>query len=130
SAARYRGLGVDVFIGEGRFSGRDTIEVGGQTLRWRRAAIATGTRAAAPPIPGLAESGYLTNETVFSLSALPARIIVIGGGPVGCELAQALRRFGSQVAILEATPTIMPQEDADAVRILKDSLSREGIEIL
>jgi len=130
SAARYRGLGVDVFIGEGRFSGRDTIDVAGQTLRWRRAAITTGTRAAAPPIPGLAEAGYLTNETVFSLSALPARLIVIGGGPVGCELAQALRRFGSQVTILEAMPTIMPQEDPDAVRILKDSLAREGIEIL
>ncbi len=130
SAARYRGLGVDVFIGEGRFAGRDTVEVGGQTLRWRRAAIATGTRAAAPPIPGLAEAGYLTNETVFSLTALPARVIVIGGGPVGCELAQALRRFGSQVTILEVAPRIMPQEDPDAVRILKDSLTREGIEIL
>jgi pyruvate/2-oxoglutarate dehydrogenase complex dihydrolipoamide dehydrogenase (E3) component len=130
SAARYRGLGVDVFIGEGRFSGRDTIDVNGQTLHWRRAAIATGTRAAAPPIPGLAEAGYLTNETVFSLTALPARLIVIGGGPVGCELAQAFRRFGSQVTILEAAPAIMPQEDPDAVRVVKDALSREGIEIL
>ncbi len=130
SAARYRGLGVDVFIGEGRFAGRDTIEVAGQTLRWRRAAIATGTRAVAPPIPGLAEAGYLTNETVFSLSALPARLIVIGGGPVGCELAQAFGRFGSQVTILEAAPTIMPQEDPDAVRILRNSLARDGIEIL
>jgi pyruvate/2-oxoglutarate dehydrogenase complex dihydrolipoamide dehydrogenase (E3) component len=97
SAARYRDLGVDVFIGEGRFSGPDTVAVAGRTLRLRRGAIATGTRAAAPPIPGLAESGYLTNETVFSLTALPARLIVIGGGAVGCELAQAFGRFGSRV---------------------------------
>lgn len=129
SAARYRDLGVDVFIGEGRFSGPDTIEVAGHTLRWRRAAIATGTRAAAPPIPGLAEAGFLTNETIFSLTALPHRLVVIGGGPVGCELAQAFRRFGAQVTLLEMAPTIMPQEDPDAVRLLKDSLLHDGIDI-
>jgi pyruvate/2-oxoglutarate dehydrogenase complex dihydrolipoamide dehydrogenase (E3) component len=129
SAARYRDLGVDVFIGTGRFSGRHSIEVGGHTLRMRRAAIATGTRAAAPPIPGLAAAGFLTNETVFSLTTLPRRLIIIGGGPVGCELAQAFGRFGSQVALLEMAPTIMPQEDPDAVRILKDSLSRAGIDV-
>ena len=129
SAARFRNLGVDVFIGEGRFSGRDAIEVAGRTLRWRRAAIATGTRAAAPSIPGLDAAGFLTNETVFSLTALPHRLIVIGGGPVGCELAQAFRRFGSRVTLLEMAPTIMPQEDPDAVRILKDSLLRDGIDV-
>ena len=74
----------------------------------RRAAIATGTRAAAPPIPGLAAAGFLTNETVFALTTLPRRLIIIGGGPVGCELAQAFGCFGSQVALLEMTPTIMP----------------------
>ena len=108
---------------------RDAIEVAGRTLRWRRAAIATGTRAAAPPIPGLDAAGFLTNETVFSLTALPHRLIVIGGGPVGCELAQAFRRFGSQVTLLEMVPTIMPQEDPDAIRILKDSLLRDGIDV-
>ncbi len=129
SAARFRNLGVDVFIGEGRFSGPDAIEVAGRTLRWRRAAIATGTHAAAPSIPGLDAAGFLTNETVFSLTALPHRLIVIGGGPVGCELAQAFRRFGSLVTLLEMAPTIMPQEDPDAVRILKDSLLRDGIDV-
>jgi pyruvate/2-oxoglutarate dehydrogenase complex dihydrolipoamide dehydrogenase (E3) component len=129
SAARFRDLGVDVFVGEGRFSGPHTIEVAGRTLRWRHAAIATGTRAAAPPIPGLDAAGFLTNETVFSLTALPRRLVVIGGGPVGCELAQAFRRFGSNVTMLEMAPTIMPQEDPDAVRILKDSLLREGIDV-
>src|SRR5262249_34690153 len=74
SAERYRGLGVDVFLGHGRFTGRDTVEVGGKALRFRRAVIATGARAERPPIPGLAEAGFLTNETVFSLTELPRRL--------------------------------------------------------
>src|SRR5205823_1759176 len=85
SAARFKGLGVDVFHGAARFTGRDSVEVEGATLRFSRAAIATGARATAPPISGLAEAGYLTNETVFSLSELPRRLIVIGAGPIGCE---------------------------------------------
>ena len=129
SAARYRALGVDVFIGDGRFSGRDSVEVAGHTLRFARAAIATGTRAAAPPIAGLAQAGYLTNETVFSLTARPARLIVIGGGPVGCELAQAFARFGSRVAVLEMAPSILPQEDREAAAIIREALAGEGIEI-
>jgi pyruvate/2-oxoglutarate dehydrogenase complex dihydrolipoamide dehydrogenase (E3) component len=129
SAARYRALGVDVFIGEGRFAGRDVIEVDGRKLRFARAAIATGTRAAAPPIPGLEDTGYLTNETVFSLTELPRRLIVIGGGPVGCELAQAFARFGSHVTILEMAPGILPVEDRDAAAIVRTALAREGIEI-
>ncbi len=100
SAARFRGLGVDVFLGAGAFTGRDTVAVGGATLRFKKAVIATGARAAAPAIPGLAETGYLTNETVFSLTALPRRLAVIGGGPIGCELAQAFARFGAQVTLL------------------------------
>jgi len=129
SAARYRAMGVDIFIGDARFSGRDTVEVTGHTLRFARAAIATGTRAAAPPIPGLEEAGYLTNETVFSLTALPGRLIVIGGGPVGCELAQALARFGARVALLEMAPSILPQEDREAAAIVRDALARDGIEV-
>jgi pyruvate/2-oxoglutarate dehydrogenase complex dihydrolipoamide dehydrogenase (E3) component len=129
SAARYRDLGVDVFIGAGRFSGRDSIEVGGSTLRFAHAAIATGTRASAPPIPGLAEAGFLTNESVFALDKLPPRIAIIGGGPVGCELAQAFARFGSRVVLLEMALSILPQEDRDAAAIVRDALSRDGIEI-
>ncbi len=129
SAVRYRAMGVDVFIGEGRFAGRDTVEVDGRKLRFARAAIATGTRAAAPPIPGLEEAGYLSNETVFSLTELPARLIVIGGGPVGCELAQAFARFGSGVTILEMAPGILPAEDRDAAAIVRAALARDGIEI-
>jgi pyruvate/2-oxoglutarate dehydrogenase complex dihydrolipoamide dehydrogenase (E3) component len=129
SARRYQAMGVDVFIGEGRFAGRDCVEVGGHTLRFARAAIATGTRASAPQIPGLAQAGYLTNETVFSLTALPARLAVIGGGPVGCELAQAFARFGSRVTLLEVASGILPQEDRDAAAIVREALAHDGIEI-
>ncbi len=87
SAARYQQeLGVDIFLGEGRFSSHDTVEVEGKRVRFRKAVIATGARAIAPPIPGIEEAGYLTNETVFWLTELPRRLAVIGAGPIGCEL--------------------------------------------
>lgn len=130
SAERYRSLGVDVFVGEGRFEGPDVIEVQEKRLRFRRAVIATGSRAASLPIPGLAEAGYLTNETVFSLTALPGRFVVIGAGPVGCELAQAFRRFGAKVALLEAESGILPKEDRDAAAIVKAALLRDGIDLV
>jgi pyruvate/2-oxoglutarate dehydrogenase complex dihydrolipoamide dehydrogenase (E3) component/uncharacterized membrane protein YdjX (TVP38/TMEM64 family) len=127
SAERFRGLGVDVFLGEGRFSGKDTMEVGGMTLRFRRALIATGGRPGIPPIPGLQETGFLTNETVFSLTELPKRLAVIGAGPVGCELAQAFARFGSRVTLLDILPRILPREEEDAAALVLQSLHRDGI---
>jgi pyruvate/2-oxoglutarate dehydrogenase complex dihydrolipoamide dehydrogenase (E3) component len=130
SVSRFRDLGVDVFLGKGRFSGPDTVEVAGKTLRFKKAVIATGARAAAPPIPGLAEVGYLTNETVFSLTELPRRLAVIGAGPIGCELAQAFARFGSQVYLIEAQHGILPNEDRDAAQIVLQSLLRDGITLL
>jgi pyruvate/2-oxoglutarate dehydrogenase complex dihydrolipoamide dehydrogenase (E3) component len=130
SARRFRDLGVDVFLGEGRFSGPETIDVAGKTLRFKKAVIATGARAAAPPIPGLAEAGYLTNETIFSLSELPRRLGVIGAGPIGCELAQTFARFGSQVFLVEAQHGILPNEDRDAAEIVLRSLLRDGITLL
>ncbi|TAJ33238.1 MAG: mercuric reductase [Nitrospirae bacterium] len=130
SAHRYQKLGVDVFIGEGRFTGLDTVEVDGQTLRFVKAAICTGARAAAPPIPGLLEVGYLTNETIFSLTERPARLAVIGAGPIGCELAQAFARFGSQVFLVEALHGILPNEDRDAAEIVHKAMLRDGIRIL
>src|SRR5262249_54274232 len=111
SAARFKGLGVDVFLGPGIFTARDPVTGGGRTLRFKKAVIATGARAAAPPIPGLRESGYLTNETVFSLINLPRRLAVIGGGPIGCELAQALARFGAQVHVVEMSGRVLARED-------------------
>ncbi len=126
-AARYRSLGVDVFLGEGRFVNSDTIAVGETQLRFRRAVIATGTRAAALPIPGLTEAGYLTNETVFTLTELPQRLAVIGAGPIGCELAQAFARFGSQVVVLEVAPQILIREDRDAAARVQEALEDDGV---
>jgi pyruvate/2-oxoglutarate dehydrogenase complex dihydrolipoamide dehydrogenase (E3) component len=129
SARRFQGLGVDVFLGEGRFTGPDTLEVAGKTLRFTRAVIATGARAAKLPIPGLAEAGYLTNETVFSLTQLPRRLAVIGAGPIGCELSQAFARFGSRVTLIKAERGILPRDDRAAAALIERSLLRDGIEI-
>ena len=127
SAKRFKNLGVDVFIGEGRFTGADTIEVGRTSLQFSKAAICTGARAAAPPIQGLEEAGYLTNETFFSLTELPSRLAVIGAGPIGCEMAQSFSRFGSQVCLFERTNHILPREDADAANIVQDRMVQDGV---
>jgi pyruvate/2-oxoglutarate dehydrogenase complex dihydrolipoamide dehydrogenase (E3) component len=127
SAARFRALGIDVFFGQARFTGADTVEVAGKTLRFKRAIIATGARPARPDIPGLTEVGYLTNENVFNLSELPRRLAVIGAGPVGCELAQAFARLGSEVQLLGRQPKPLPREDPDAAGILERSLTRDGV---
>src|SRR5690606_19978907 len=97
SAARFRRLGVDVFLGQGKFTSSDTIDVEGQSLKFKKAVIATGARASPPPIPGLEQVNYLTNETVFSLTERPQRLGIIGAGPIGCELAQAFANLGSEV---------------------------------
>ena len=129
SVARFTGLGVDVFLGAGRFAGPDRLVVGDATLRFARAAICTGARAAAPPIPGLADAGYLTNESVFSLTELPPRLGVIGAGPIGCELAQAFARFGSEVTLLEMAPHILPREDPDAAEVVRARMVRDGVRV-
>jgi len=114
SATRFRGLGVDVFLGHGRFVARDRLQVGEAVLEFSRALVATGARPAAPGIPGLAEAGYLTSETVFELTALPRRLALVGAGPIGCELAQAFARFGAEVVLLDREPRVLPREDGDA----------------
>jgi len=130
SARRFRDeLGVDLFIGQGRFVSPESVEVDGVRLNFSRAAICTGARAADPAIPGLAEAGYLTSETVFSLTELPRRLAVIGAGPIGCELAQAFARFGSRVTLVEAAPQILGREDRDAAELLHAALVREGIDL-
>ncbi len=113
-AARFASLGVDVFLGEARFSGPDRVDVGGRTLRFKKAVIATGARAAVPVLPGLAEAGFLTNETVFTLTALPPRLVVLGGGPIGCELAQAFARLGSKVTLVASSARLLPKDVAAA----------------
>lgn len=128
SAERFsKELGVDVFLGEGRFTGPDTVEVGGKQLRFKNAAICTGARPAAPEIPGIEETGYLTNENVFWLTELPRRLAVIGGGPVGCELAQTFARLGCEVTILQRGGHVLPREDADAAEIVRKALLRDGV---
>ena len=133
SARRYTKLGVDVYIGSGRFLGFDTVQVegpaGNRTLTFAKAAVCTGARAAVPDTPGLQEAGYLTNETVFSLTELPQRLGVIGAGPIGCELAQAFARFGSQVYLIESTHGILPNEDRDAAEIVQQQMLRDGVKL-
>jgi pyruvate/2-oxoglutarate dehydrogenase complex dihydrolipoamide dehydrogenase (E3) component len=130
SARRFKDLGVDVFLGEGHFSGPDTVEVAGKTLRFKKAVIATGTRPVHPTIEGLAEAGFLTNETVFSLTERPRRLAVIGGGPIGCELAQAFRRLGCEVTLFHNASHILNREDSDAAEILQQSFLRDGIRLI
>lgn len=130
SAQRFKQLGVDVYFGQARFQSTHTVEVAGQTLQFRKACIAAGTAPFVPPIEGLAEAGFLTNETIFSLTELPQRIAVIGGGPIGCELAQCFQRLGAQVSILERSGQILPNEDQTAAQIVSDSLRSDGVQVL
>jgi pyruvate/2-oxoglutarate dehydrogenase complex dihydrolipoamide dehydrogenase (E3) component len=134
SAHRYTKLGVDIYIGNGRFIDPDTIRVEGpaghRTLTFAKAAICTGARPSVPMMPGLQEVGYLTNETVFSLTELPQRLAVIGAGPVGCELAQSFARFGSQVFLIEVMHGILPNEDRDAAEIVERQMQRDGVKLL
>jgi pyruvate/2-oxoglutarate dehydrogenase complex dihydrolipoamide dehydrogenase (E3) component len=129
TARRLSENGVAVFFGEARFVGPRAIMVEGGTLRFKKALIATGSRPKTPTIPGLAEAGYLTNESVFDLTVLPRRLLVIGGGPLGCELAQSFRRLGSQVIVAQDEPMFLPGEERDAAQILSDALARDGVEI-
>jgi len=127
-ARRFQSLGVDVFLGDGRFVSPDAVEVGGERLRFRRAVIATGARAAEPSIHGLAEAGFRTNETIFNLTELPRRLVVIGGGPIGCEMSQAFARFGSRVTHLVQEAHILPREDADAAEIVQQAMTADGVQ--
>jgi len=130
SARRYSDeLGVDVFLGEARFAGDDAILVGDARLRFRKAVIASGARAFVPPIPGLDETGHLTNESIFDLREQPRRLLVLGGGPIGCELAQAFRRFGSEVTLVEMGEQFLVREDPDAAEILLRSMQRDGLDV-
>ncbi len=129
SAERFRGLGVDVFIGEGRFVAADAVEVDGRRLRFRKAAVATGTRAFQPPIPGLGSCGYLTNETIFNTTRRPPRLGILGAGPIGVELAQAFARFGSRVTLFDIADQVLIREDPEAAAIVQEALVEDGVEL-
>ncbi len=130
SVVRFQKLGVDVFLGQAKFTGPDAVEVEGKTLRFSKAVIATGARAAKLPIPGLWDAGGLSNETVFSLTELPKRLLVIGAGPIGVEMAQAFARFGSKVTLFEAMHGLLPREDHEASEIVRKALDRDKVEFL
>jgi pyruvate/2-oxoglutarate dehydrogenase complex dihydrolipoamide dehydrogenase (E3) component len=129
SAARLRSLGVDVFFGDASFSDRRTVSVGGAVLRFSKAVIATGSRPAIPPIDGLDGVRFFTNETIFDLTEQPRHLAVLGGGPIGCELAQAFARLGTQVTLIESAGQLLSQEDADAAEIVARSLAADGVDV-
>jgi pyruvate/2-oxoglutarate dehydrogenase complex dihydrolipoamide dehydrogenase (E3) component len=129
SVERFQKLGIDVFLGSAQFVSEDTIAVADARLRFKKAVIATGARAVHPQIPGLEDAGYLTNETVFSLTELPQRLAVIGGGPIGCELAQAFRRLGSEVTLFHNHDRLLNKEDADAADLVQQQFAQEGIDL-
>lgn len=130
SAERFQGLGVDVFFGPARFRDRDLLEVGGKELRFARACIATGTSPVIPPIKGLEQAGCLTNRTLFSLTELPPRMLVVGGGPIGCEMAQTFARFGSRVVLLEAGDHVLSRDDPEAAALVEAALRADGVELM
>ncbi|WP_287130449.1 NAD(P)/FAD-dependent oxidoreductase [Candidatus Cyanaurora vandensis] len=129
SPARFQGLGVEVLFGEGQFVDRATFRLSGRDLKARTFCIATGSRPQIPPIPGLSEAGFITNEDVFTLPACPPRLVVLGGGPIGLELGQALHRLGSEVTVLQRGERILPREDTALAAILHQALTDEGITI-
>lgn len=128
SAERFAALGVRVIRAEARFADARTVEAGGLAVRARRFVLATGSRPAPPPIPGLDVVPYLTNETIFDLATRPERLIVIGGGPIGLELAQAHRRLGAEVAVLEAA-RLLPRDDPEMAAVVERRLVAEGVDI-
>jgi pyruvate/2-oxoglutarate dehydrogenase complex dihydrolipoamide dehydrogenase (E3) component len=130
SAQRFQKLGVDVFLGDGRFVDGQTLQVGEQALRFKKAVIATGARAVKPAIAGIEAVGYLTNETVFSLTERPSRLAVIGGGPIGCELAQAFQRLGCQVVVFHKNAQLLNKEDSEAAEVLRQSLLQDGVRLV
>lgn len=130
SASRFADLGVDVFIGRGRFTGKSTVEVNGQTLTFASACVATGGRPNMPKIPGLADAQPLTNETIFNLTSLPPRLGVIGAGPIGLELAQCFARFGSKVTVFCRSDQVLSNEDRDAADIVRASMQEDGVEFV
>ncbi|MEX2468047.1 MAG: mercuric reductase [Gemmatimonadota bacterium] len=129
-ADRFTSLGIDVFLGEGCFDSARSIVVDGRRLEFRRAILATGARAAVPPIPGLDEVDYLTNASVFDLERAPERLLVLGAGAIGCELAQAFARFGSRVTLVDMAERVLPVEEPDASSAVLRAFERDGVEFL
>ena len=130
STERFEKLGVEVIYGKGQFTSSKTFEINGRYLQARAFLIATGSRPAVPPVPGLKEAGFLTNEQIFSIQSRPESLAVIGAGPIGCELGQSFSRLGTKVTIINSRDVIMPQEDPEAAMVVQKQMEAEGIRIL
>ncbi len=130
SVSHFHKYNIDLFFGDAQFVSADAVQVDGQTLRFKKAIIATGARPAHPPIEGLEAAGFLTNESIFELTKRPDRLAVIGGGPIGCEMAQAFQRLGSEVILIERAARILPRDDSDAADIVQQIFLREGMRLL
>ncbi|MEA2467328.1 MAG: hypothetical protein QOJ57_1454, partial [Thermoleophilaceae bacterium] len=130
SADALRRDGVDVVAGSARFAGPGTVEIdGGETIRYRTALIATGSRPVVPDLDGLAEADPLTNETVWDLRERPGRLAILGGGPIGCELGQAFQRLGTQVTLVQRRGYLLPKEDPEARELIAERLRADGVDL-
>ena len=126
---RFEGMGIEVIFGDGAFTGPDTFQVGGRTLRAKRFLLSMGSSPFVPPIAGLDSVPYLTNETVFDLEELPRRLVVLGAGPIGLELSQAFQQLGAEVEVLQSAPKLLPRLDKEMAEILADSLTKSGLKL-
>ena len=129
SSERYTKLGVDCITGAAKILSPNAVEVNGKTLTTKNIIIATGARPAVPPIPGLDQVDYLTTDTIWNLRELPKKLMVMGGGPIGCELAQCFARLGSEVTLVEMFPDLLIREDEEASRIVRQSFLADGIDV-
>ena len=129
SVARYSSLGVDCIMADARLEDPHHVSVDGRTISTRSIVLATGANPVIPPIPGLAEVPALTSDSLWSLTALPEKLLVMGGGPIGCELAQAFARLGSQVTLIDMAPRLLPREDVDVSAFITDVLVQEGVDV-
>lgn len=129
SAERLRAAGIDVFFGDARFIAPDQLRVGESSLRFVSCLVATGARAAIPAVPGLREAGALTNEELFALSERPDRLVVLGAGVIGCEMAQAFARLGSEVTLVDQAPRVLPREEPEASEIIAERLRADGVKL-
>ena len=127
SAERFRSLGVDVYLGEAAFVRPGQVQVAEQTLHYVRAVVAAGARPRILEAPGLSECGFRTNETIFSLTALPPRLAVVGAGPVGCELAQCFALLGSRVHLFTDGERILPRDDPQAAAVVQAAMTQDGV---
>ena len=130
SVKRYTALGVDCIEGHARIVSPWQVDVDGRTINTRNIVIATGARPFVPPVPGLTEIDYLTSDNLWALDALPERMLVMGGGPIGCELAQAFARLGSQVTLVDMMPRLLPREDEDVSRFIAQRFEQEGVSLM